>query len=225
MALNFDPLTMAVVGIDAHLPPIPPERLTAQALRERFISPPVWSPELQGERRINARDPTHASVLVPLVDRGELMVLLTQRTAHLYDHPGQISFPGGRAEAADRDAVDTALREAQEEIGLAPDFVHVLGALPLYTTGTGFIVTPVIALVDPGFTVVADSFEVAEVFEVPLRFLMTPGNHRWHEVDWAGARREYLSMPWPHPSAEREPYFIWGATAAMLRNLYRLLAA
>ena len=227
MALVFDPHTMPVLGTDAHLAAIAPERLTAEALRRRFADPPVWTPEIEGERRIDAREPTHASVLVPLVERDEVTVLLTQRTAHLYDHPGQVSFPGGRAEAADLDATATALREAEEEIGLDPRHVHVLGSLPIYTTGTGFLVTPVIALIEPGFTIVRDEFEVAEVFEVPLAFLMTPANHRHHEIDWAGARRRFLSMPWqpPDESNAAGPFFIWGATASMLRNLYRLLAA
>jgi 8-oxo-dGTP pyrophosphatase MutT (NUDIX family) len=156
-----------------------------------------------------------------------LCVVLTQRTDHLTDHPGQISFPGGRAERYDADAVDTALREATEEIGLARDYVDVLGSLPTYTTGTGFIVTPVVALLRPGFTIQADPFEVAEVFEVPLAFLMSPANHRRHSVEVGGVRREFLSMPWTGVGADGRPrqYFIWGATAAMLRNLYRFLVA
>ena len=160
-------------------------------------------------------------MLVPLVLRDELTVLLTQRTAHLSDHAGQISFPGGRAEPEDADEVATALREAQEEIGLAPDSVEVLGRLPTYTTGTGFIVTPVVALVPPDQPLAPDPNEVAEVFEVPLSFLMDPANHRRHVFEHQGVRREFLSMPWAGP---RE-YFIWGATAGMLRNLYRFLSA
>jgi 8-oxo-dGTP pyrophosphatase MutT (NUDIX family) len=119
------------------------------------------------------------------------------------------------------------LREAPEEIGHARDYVDVLGSLPTYTTGTGFIVTPVVALLRPGFTIQADPFEVAEVFEVPLAFLMSPANHRRHSVEVGGVRREFLSMPWTGVAADGRPrqYFIWGATAAMLRNLYRFLAA
>ena len=226
MALSFDPQQLPVLEVDSHLPAVGHEHLTAAALRRRFVEPPPWTPEIEGERRIDARGPTHASVLVPIVQRDELTVLLTMRTAHLYDHPGQISFPGGRAEAIDLDATATALREAEEEIGLAPQYVHVLGSLPTYTTGTGFIVTPVIGLVDADFTVARDTFEVEEVFEVPLAFLMTPANHRRHRVDIGGVQREFLSMPW-QSSGEGRPrtYFIWGATAAMLRNLYRMLAA
>ncbi len=227
MALSFDPQQLPVLRVDSHLPPVPPEQLTPAALRRRFLAPPVWSPEIEGERRIDARESTAASVLVPIVQRPQPTVLLTLRTAHLYDHPGQISFPGGRADAGDLDATATALREAEEEIGLAAGDVHVLGSLPLYTTGTGFVVTPVIALVETDFRIVRDTFEVEEVFEVPLQFLMDPANHRHHRVAIAGIDRDFLSMPWSTTAADgsQRRYFIWGATASMLRNLYRMLVA
>ena len=227
MPLSFNPQELPVIGIDDHLLPVATERLVPQALRERFHAPPIWQPEVVAERRFTQREPTHASVLVPLVKRDRLMVLLTQRTDHLTDHPGQISFPGGRVESTDVDATATALREAHEEIGLDAVHVDVLGALPTYTTGTGFIVTPVFALIEPGFTVTADPFEVAEVFEVPLDFLMNPAHHRRHAVDVAGVRREFLSMPWEGLDEAGRPrrYFVWGATAAMLRNFYRFLSA
>jgi len=227
MSLSFNPQELPVIGIDDHLPSVAGLELLAPALRRRFSQPPAWAPEIAGEPRFFERPPAHASVLVPLVLRDELTVLLTQRTDHLNDHPGQISFPGGRAEPEDFDATATALREAQEEIGLGATHVDVLGSLPVYTTGTGFIVTPVIALVHPGFEVRADPFEVAEVFEVPLAFLMNPAHHRRHEVEFEGVRREFLSMPWQGVDSAGRPrrYFVWGATAAMLRNLYRFLAA
>ncbi|KQV78755.1 CoA pyrophosphatase [Rhizobacter sp. Root1221] len=227
MPLNFDPQQLPPVSVDHHLPAVTLGELQAATLRARFRAPPEWAPEIVLEKRFNDRVPAHASVLVPLVQRDELTVLLTQRTAHLTDHPGQISFPGGRAEPEDVNEVATALREAQEEIGLAPQYVDVLGQLPTYTTGTGFIVTPVVALVRPGFSIQADPFEVAEVFEVPLAFLMDPANHRWHAAEFAGRRREFLSMPWNGSGADGHPrhYFVWGATAAMLRNLYRFLVA
>jgi 8-oxo-dGTP pyrophosphatase MutT (NUDIX family) len=227
MPLSFNPLELPVEGIDDHLPAVALPHLSPEALRSRFLAPPAWSPEIAAERAFGSRAPAHASVLVPLVQREVLCVVLTQRTDHLTDHPGQISFPGGRAESYDADAVDTALREATEEIGLARDYVDVLGSLPTYTTGTGFIVTPVVALLRPGFSIQADPFEVAEVFEVPLAFLMSPANHRRHSVEVGGVRREFLSMPWTGVGADGRPrqYFIWGATAAMLRNLYRFLAA
>jgi 8-oxo-dGTP pyrophosphatase MutT (NUDIX family) len=228
MALSFDPKALPIIGIDDHLPPVAGHELLSAALRKRFAAHPEWHPEIKTEHRYTEREPAHASVLVGLVPRDhEITVLLTQRTDHLTDHPGQISFPGGRAEAFDADAVATALREAHEEIGLESRFVDVLGELPTYTTGTGFIVTPVVGFVNPGFTVAADPFEVAEVFEVPLAFLMNPANHRRHAVEANGARREFLSIPWDGVDANGVPrhYFIWGATAAMLRNLYRFLAA
>ena len=227
MALSFDPEALPVIGIDHQLPAVAAARLSPSALRDRFAKPPRWAPEVVQERRFVERAPASASVLVPLVLRDDLTVLLTQRTAHLSDHPGQISFPGGRVEASDADATATALREAQEEIGLGSAHVDVLGSLPEYTTGTGFIVTPVVALVRPGFSLQPDPFEVAEVFEVPLAFLMDPRNHRRHAVEIAGARREFLSMPWDGLDHSGRPrrYFIWGATAAMLRNLYRFFSA
>ena len=159
--------------------------------------------------------------------RDEPTVLLTQRTDHLTDHPSQISFPGGRVEASDADAIATALREAEEEIGLDPAWIEVLGILPTYSTSTGFVVTPVVAMVRPGFDVKPDPFEVAEVFEVPLAWLMNPANHQRHAIEADGVRREFFSIPWPGVDALGRPrrYFIWGATAAMLRNLYRFLSA
>ncbi|HEY9064981.1 MAG TPA: CoA pyrophosphatase [Burkholderiaceae bacterium] len=227
MALSFDPQALPIIGIDDHLPPVAGGELLSAALRQRFAAQPEWQPEIKIERRFTEREPAHASVLIGLVPRDQLTVLLTQRTAHLTDHPGQISLPGGRTEDSDADAVATALREAHEEIGLEPRFVDVLGEMPTYTTGTGFIVTPVVGLVNPDFTINADPFEVAEVFEVPLAFLMNPANHRRHAVEVNGVRREFLSIPWDGVDANGAPrhYFIWGATAAMLRNLYRFLAA
>ena len=227
MALGFDPQALPVIGVDDHLARVGDERLRPESLRARFVHPPQWLPEIVTEHRFTERLPTHASVLVPLVQRDELMVLLTQRTDHLTDHPGQISFPGGRAELTDANATATALREAQEEIGLEGRFVDVLGSMPTYTTGTGFIVTPVVALIDPGFSVSADPFEVAEVFEVPLSFLMNPAMHRRHAVDVLGVKREFFSMPWEGLGADGRPrrYFVWGATAAMLRNFYGFLMA
>jgi 8-oxo-dGTP pyrophosphatase MutT (NUDIX family) len=223
MALSFNPHLLPALRVDSHLPPVAPELLHPNALAQRFQSPPDWQPEICTDGRIGNRPPAFASVLVPLVQRGELTVLLTRRTDHLTDHAGQISFPGGRAEPEDVDAVATALREAREEIGLHPEHVQVIGQMPTYTTVTGFVVTPVVALVDASMTLQADPFEVAEMFEVPLAFLMNPAHHCHHAINVAGVRREFLSMPWPGHDVDAPPYFIWGATAAMLRNLYRFL--
>jgi 8-oxo-dGTP pyrophosphatase MutT (NUDIX family) len=227
MALTFIPEDLPVLGLDSHLPAVAARNIAATAIRDRFGAPPMWEPEIKVERRFVDRPETAASVLMPLVLRDELTVLLTQRTDHLTDHPSQISFPGGRAEPEDADAVATALREAQEEIGLDPERVEVLGSLPTYTTGTGFVVTPVVGLVRPGFVLRIDPFEVAEVFEAPLGWLMDPANHQRHAIEVGGVRREFLSIPWPGTDAAGQPrrYFIWGATAAMLRNLYRFLSA
>ncbi len=215
----LDPRSVAVVGFDAHLPPVASTRLTAAALRERFARIGDWAPEFAGDGRFTSdRRAAAASVLVPLVQRDDgLTVLLTRRTDHLRDHAGQVSFPGGRAEAHDADVAATALREAEEEVGLAHDRVEVIGQLPAYTTVTNFVVTPVVALVTPPFDLKLDPGEVAEAFEVPLSFLMTPANHQRHSVVLEGSSRHFLSMPWGG-------YFIWGATAAMLRNLYSFLS-
>ncbi len=163
-----------------------------------------------------------AAVLVPIVMREQPTVLLTERTMHLSTHSGQIAFPGGKADDEDADPCATALREAKEEIGLDASFVQVLGFLPHYTTGTSFMITPVVALLEPGFTLTPNAYEVADVFEVPLEFLMNPTHHRRHAFEWQGVRREWFSMPYQDESTQR---FIWGATAGMLRNFYRLLSA
>lgn len=218
------PQLAPVTAVDEHLPAVPAAALTAEAIRARLAASSVWKPEFAGDGSLFAnREPAGAAVLVPLVRRDEgLSLLLTRRTDHLRDHAGQISFPGGRVELQDDGPVATALRETQEEIGLSRAYIDVVGQLPVYSTVTAFQVTPVVALVRPGFTLTLDGAEVAEVFEVPLAFLMNPAHHRHHRVELDGKERRFLSMPWQGP--ERE-YFIWGATAAMLRNFYRLLSA
>lgn len=222
---NFDPRRSPVIGIDRHLPPVPREQLSPSALQRRFHEPPDWEPEIARERRFANRKPTDASVLIPIVMRGPMQnapcVLLTQRTAHLSNHSGQIAFPGGKADATDADARATALREAREEVGLAARYVDVIGTLPVYVTGTAFIVTPVVALVQPDYKLQINPYEVEEAFEVPLDFLMNPANHHRHAVEWEGQRREWFSMPYRNGDEDR---FIWGATAGMLRNLYRFLS-
>ena len=158
-----------------------------------------------------------AAVLVPIVLRQpEPTLLLTRRTDHLHHHPGQVSFPGGRVEEHDRSPIDTALRETEEEIRLLRQHVELLGCLPQYHTGTGFDVTPVVGVVTPPFELVPDEFEVAEVFEVPLSFLLDVSNHQRHRIEVRGRMREYYAMPYG-------PYFIWGATAGMIVSLQRFL--
>ncbi|MBB5206104.1 8-oxo-dGTP pyrophosphatase MutT (NUDIX family) [Inhella inkyongensis] len=220
---SFDPRAVPVRAVDAHLAAHPSTWLEADALRQHFAQVPLVAPERPGDGgRLSLRATRAASVLIPLVRRETgLQVLLTRRTEHLKDHAGQISFPGGRVEPEDADAWATALREAQEEIGLNPSWVEPLGQLPLYRTVTAYDVTPCVGLVRPGFALQLDAGEVAEAFEVPLAFLMDPAQHRWHRLKLLGFERDFLSMPWTQQGRE---YFIWGATAAMLRNLYHQLA-
>jgi len=161
--------------------------------------------------------PKPAAVLVGLVPRAEgLSLLLTERQPHLRAHAGQIAFPGGRVDATDRDAVAAALRETEEETGIAPSFIEPVGFLDTYLTSTNYRVVPVVALLRPGFTVVPQEAEVKDVFEVPLAFLMDPANHQRHSRDWQGHTRYYYAMPW-------QGRYIWGATAGMIRNFYRLM--
>lgn len=163
---------------------------------------------------------TPAAVLFPIVlhdsEAQGRTVLLTRRTEHLKDHPGQISFPGGRVESGDLSLAHTALRETEEEIGLPSSAVEVIGYLPDYLTVTGYRVTPVVALLRAPFELSPDPFEVAEVFEVPLSFLMDPANHQTHSAFYRGSQRTYLAMPY-------QDYFIWGATAGIIACLAQRL--
>lgn len=204
--------------------PLPLFRLPAAGqrawVREALERPPPASArDLSDGFRLPGREgaPTPAAVLIGLVNRPQgLQVLLTQRTAHLSDHAGQISFPGGRAEDTDPSLAATALREAEEEVGLPGSAVAVLGTLPFYETVTGYRVTPVVGWVEPPFELTPDPFEVADVFEVPLEFLLTPANQQRHTRMLGDVRRDYWAIPW------RDRH-IWGATAAMLLILDRTL--
>lgn len=159
-----------------------------------------------------------AAVLVPLVEHADgYTVLLTQRTSSLKKHAGQVAFPGGRMEAGDADAIACALREAQEETGLDPAQVEILGRLPTYLTITGFEVTPVVGAVTPPLSLTPDPIEVASAFEVPLAFFLDSTNHQRVSRDFNGMKRAYYAMPY----GDR---YIWGATAGMLLNLYQALA-
>ena len=148
-----------------------------------------------------------------MVDRDEPMVLLTQRSEHLSNHAGQISFPGGKIDATDASPLDAALREADEEVGLTRDFIEPIGYLDLYGTAFGFRILPTVARVKPDFTLTINPGEVTETFEVPLAFLMTPANQQRHSREWNGIQREYYAIPF----GDR---YIWGITAGILRNLY-----
>lgn len=154
-----------------------------------------------------------AAVLIAVVDHPEPTILLTQRSAHLNDHAGQIAFPGGKIDATDSSPLDAALREAEEEVGLSRDFVEPIGYLDLYGTAFGFRILPTVARVRPGFQLIINHSEVDDAFEVPLSFLMNPANHQVHSKEFRGMARSYYAMPF----AER---YIWGATAGMLRVLY-----
>jgi 8-oxo-dGTP pyrophosphatase MutT (NUDIX family) len=220
--LSFDPELLPVESRAGEAPPAAAQ-LTADALRARFLAPPDWLPESTAEHLLRGAGMplTPASVLLPVVLRDTgLTLLFTQRTAHLTDHGGQVSFPGGRAEATDVSAIDTALRETEEEVGLDRSHVEVLGTLPEYLTGTGYRVTPVVGLVHPPFSLRADPGEVAEIFEVPLAFLMDGANHQRRSAEFPNGRgrRSFYAMPY-------ERFFIWGATAGMLRNLFHFLRA
>jgi 8-oxo-dGTP pyrophosphatase MutT (NUDIX family) len=189
--------------------------ITLEWLRASFHSAPL--PCAVREAPLYEGEPVAAAVLVPIVVRATgLTVLLTQRTAHLRDHAGQVSFPGGRCEAGDGSPVDTALRESKEEVGIEPHQVEVLGVLPDYFTGTGFRVTPVVGFVYPPLNLRLDDFEVAEVFETPLSFLLDAANHREEAFEVRGEIRTYWAIPW-------QQYFIWGATAGMLVSLRAML--
>ena len=192
---------------------------------DEIVSPDSHNSEIHvGDFELNPSlkypdKPSPAAVLVPLVEHENgLTVLLTKRTDHLNDHAGQISFPGGRMEAADSGPVDTALRETREEVGMDPDYVQVAGCLDHYETGTGYLVLPVVGFVRPGFQLVLDEFEVADAFEVPLSFLLDANNHRT-------AIHRVRDMDLSFHAIEYENRYIWGATAGMIMNFYQRIQA
>ena len=154
-----------------------------------------------------------AAVLIAVVDHPQPTVLLTQRAAHLHDHAGQISFPGGKIDPEDASPLDAALREAWEEIGLTREFIDPIGYLDLYGTGFGFRILPTVARIRPGFSLRISEDEVDDAFEVPLAFLMDAANHQVHNKEFRGIMRSFYAMPF-------EQHYIWGATAGMLRVLY-----
>lgn len=229
-AVTFDPRAVPIVGTGAHLPAVALHRLTAESLKQRFASPPEWTPEVLREASFSQREQANAAVLLPLVMRDELTVLLTQRTLHLTTHAGQIAFPGGKVDVDDADDTATALRETHEEVGLRAEYIQVIGKLPPYVTGTHFVISPVVALIQPDFELNLNPNEVAQAFEVPLSFLMNPTNHNEHAMHFQGTERRWFSMPYDaNASSEaidvQAEHFIWGATAGMLRNFYRFLIA
>ena len=154
-----------------------------------------------------------AAVLVAVVDREVPVVILTQRTADLASHAGQIAFPGGKIEPGDTSPAGAALREAEEEIGLAQNLIEPIGYLDLYLTFSGFRILPTLARIAPGYALTLNRSEVGEAFEVPLEFLMQPDNYQRRSRDWNGITRHYYAIPF-------EDRYIWGVTAGILRNLY-----
>ncbi|WP_345798488.1 CoA pyrophosphatase [Castellaniella sp. MT123] len=221
---GFDPTVQPILP-GTPLPSLPPECLQLDYIRQAFTHAVDWQVDPLfaqaflpgGAAYAQARQ---AAVLMPLIQRDQgLRVLFTRRAAHLHDHAGQISFPGGRIEASDPDPVAAAIRETREEIGVERQFVHVIGVQPALLTTTHFLMTPVVGELLPGFHIVADQAEVAEVFEVPLEVLMDPAQHCLHQLQTAwGHGRCYFSIRW-------QSYFIWGATAILVRNFYHFLAA
>ncbi len=195
-------------------PPPPPGKLPMDPpARGDYDLTPALRETLPQDRALR-----HAAVLVPIIDHAHgATVLLTQRTKHLKNHAGQVSFPGGRVEESDAGAVAAALRETAEEIGLAESFIEVIGQLDAYETGTGFHITPVVGLVRPGFTLALDAFEVEAAFEVSLDHILDVASHERRSGFWQGTERHYWVIA--HP--ER---YIWGATAGMLVDLARKLA-
>lgn len=193
-------------------------------IRHRFAAYSPNTEVVRGDHNLNPGMDTDgpltpAAVLVPLVLRDEgITVLFTQRTEQMAKHPGQISFPGGHVDAADADAEATALRETEEEVGLSRDHIDLIGRLDTYVIRTGFKVTPVVGIVRPPFKIDPDSYEVDDVFEVPLSFLMDPANHERHSRIFEGHNREFYAMPY-------DGYYIWGATAGMIVNLHTILTS
>jgi len=193
--------------------------LSREGIAERLRTPPP-APEQNDLHTITLQEGvrvTEAAVLVPLVNRnGTVAVMFTQRTAHLTDHGGQISFPGGRVESSDAGREDTALRETEEEVGLSRACITLLGKLPDYEIPSGFRITPVVGWIEPPFTLQPDAFEVAEVFEAPLDYFLDPANYLRRQYHFRGRHRHYMAIPY-------EGRYIWGATAGMLYSLCRML--
>ena len=223
LTADFDPRLLPLMPAPALSPALTAEQLQAAFLRQRFARPsPIAPPEL-AERPWLDQALTPSAVLLPLVQRDTLQVLLTQRAASLSNHSGQIAFAGGRMDANDTDAVACALREAREEIGLDAAHIEVLGTLAPYTTGTAFEITPVVALVRPGFALDLNPGEVDSAFEITLAHLMNPQAHFQQQAQAGGRLRHWWAMPSTDENGQAR--FVWGASAGILRSLYQFLRA
>jgi 8-oxo-dGTP pyrophosphatase MutT (NUDIX family) len=201
----------ARANLTFRVPPALADPLAAGARGDLDLNPETWV-------RAGVKATKPAAVLVPIIDRGAPTVLLTLRTAELASHAGQVAFPGGKIDPTDESPFAAALREAKEEIGLAPRLIEPIGYLDLYLTFSGFRILPTVARVKPDFALTLNPREVVETFEVPLAFLMTPDNHQRKTRDWNGIQREYYAMAF-------ENRYIWGITAGILRNLYERVYA
>lgn len=222
--IGFDPKTQPILQTQA-LPKLPAECFELDYIRDAFKRSVDWQVDPLfidsfSPNCIIDNDARKAAVLIPFVQRdADLNIIFTRRSEHLNDHAGQISFPGGCIELFDRDEIDAAVRETYEEIGVEKQYVNVMGSQPSLLTTTDFLMTPIIGELLPGFNIKPDISEVAEVFEVPLEILMDPNYHRIHQLQIpSGHGRYYFSISW-------QSYFIWGATALLVRNVYHFLAA
>lgn len=227
LTAGFDPRQLPLLPAHEAASPLAAAQLQAAFLRQRFARDlPHDLQHLQlelPERPWLDKPLTPSAVLLPLVQRDTLQVLLTQRAASLSNHSGQIAFAGGRIDPTDANAVACALREAREEIGLAPEHIEVLGTLPPYTTGTAFEITPVVALVRPGFTLSLNLAEVDSAFEIALPHLMNPQAHFQQQAQAGGVQRHWWAMPSTDENGQER--FVWGASAGILRSLYQFLRA
>lgn len=195
---------------------------TKKVLGERLLTNPGVGPAIRSDEDLNGKWPAlempstfrDAAVLVPILDRGpDLTVLFTKRPEHMDSHAGQICFPGGKVDEVDLGPAEAALREAEEEVGLPPHLVDIIGYLDAYETGSGFRIQPVVGIVEQDFSIIANPHEVEEVFEVPFSFFLDGTNHERHQGVFNGIEREYYAQPYGD-------YYIWGATAGMLKSLY-----
>ncbi len=221
---TFDPQAQEAFQANQGLSVLPMERMSIAFIQKALSSPQLvsldpiierWNHE---KRLIHAQQPyAEAATLMLLVEKEQgVEMLLTRRAMHLKKHSGQISFPGGRIDKEDASAEQAALRETFEEIGIASNSIQLLGQLPDFFTGTGFLMKPFVGMLKPDYVLSINREEVDEVFSVPLSFLLNPNHHFLHKVTVDEGLREYFSMPW-------QDYFIWGATAAVIRNLYHVL--